>query len=90
MPEIVERETGEADFLRAAAKLTCGGARVARLGEGHLLAARGVFAPLVEASTKLVATTVAHAGICKVQRYALTLASTSYAVSGENQYCTTP
>jgi hypothetical protein len=42
--------------------------------ERFTLRADGEFEPLVEGSTKPIASTVTHAGICKVTRYVFVMA----------------
>lgn len=60
------------------------GYRVTEIGEGQRILAHaiverfttradGAFEPLTEGSTKPIASTVTHAGICKVKRYAFDL-----------------
>jgi hypothetical protein len=41
--------------------------------EQFTMSANGEFEPLVEGSTKPIASTVTHAGICKVKRYAFSM-----------------
>jgi hypothetical protein len=46
---------------------------LAAIVERFTMRADGEFEPLVEGSTKPIASTVTHAGICKVRRYAFAL-----------------